>query len=63
MLNSQVVVNEVYNEMVALRVRDTVRSDSARLSCAIRSVGSRRKVRLVEIEQALDQAMAYRRMM
>jgi hypothetical protein len=63
MLSSQAIVNEVYNEIVSLRVRDIVRNDSARLSCAIRTIGSRRKVRLVEIEQALDQALAYRRMM
>lgn len=57
---NRAIVWEVYGEMVQLRLRDTQQRDSARLACAIRGVATRRKMKFAEIEEALDQALAYR---
>lgn len=54
------IVSEVYNEMRVLRLRETVRTDSSRLACAIKCIAVRRRVSYAEIEAQLDQALCYR---
>lgn len=43
------IVSEVYNEMVSLRVRAVVLTDSRRLDRAIRCIATRRHVAFKEI--------------
>lgn len=57
------VVREVHAVMVELRLREAqqFRTDSARLAQAIRTIAARRRVRYSEVENDLDEALAYRR--
>lgn len=55
------VVNEVYAEMVQLRLRAILHTDSARLASAIRTIATRRRVAYRDVEAGLDSALAFRR--
>lgn len=60
-LRTSAVVSDVYAEMVTLRLRGDLHTDSARLAAAIRTIATRRGVRFNVIESDLDAALAYRR--
>jgi hypothetical protein len=61
MIDERVVAWEVWQHMVALRERNEIKSDSARLCAAIRQVAQMRNVRFQVVEAALDGALAFRR--
>lgn len=59
-LRVSAVVSDVYAEMVALRLRGDLHTDSARLSSAIRTIATRRNLAYNVVEADLDLALAYR---
>lgn len=61
MPRAEAIIAEVHAQMVLLRTRNEIHSDSGRLASAIRTIAKRRSVRFDAIEAELDGALAYRR--